>query len=315
MALEITKNVMNLKVKELFSVPELYIIAVLIIYSAFCLIFGSKLESPLVLLNYNFIVFAVILTVSILSNIYKENRILAITRIIYLAPLIYMMYLNTQFYVKPLNPYLYDNILVNWDRAIFGSDPTAMLSIIHNRYLTELLQVCYVMFFFLPIFHGVELFFRNKNENLKDLTSQIIFGFLLSYLLYFFMPAIGPRFSIYNFSTINTELPGVYVTDFLRHIVNTGGGIPDGVSHPANYVNRDCMPSGHTMLTLINMMLAVKYRSKLRYVILIIGTGLIFSTLYMRYHYGVDVLAGVICAIISYKTEPLIRKLISKKFN
>ncbi len=315
MALENTKYSMNLKLKELFSVPELYIIAVLLIYSVFCIIFHNRLDSPLQMLNYNFIVFAIILTISILNNIYKDNKIIAITRIIYLAPMIYMMYLNTQFYVKPLNPYLYDNILVGWDKAIFGSDPTAMLSFMHNPYLTEFLQICYVMFFFLPIFHGIELYFRNKSKELKDLTSQIIFGFLLSYLLYFFMPAIGPRFSIYNFATINSEIPGVFVTDFLRHFVNTGGGVPDGVANPADYVNRDCMPSGHTMLTLINMLLALKFRSKLRYIIWIIGTGLIFSTIYMRYHYGVDVIAGIVCAVISYKLEPQVRKLLAKQFN
>lgn len=314
MSLIDTKKVFNLKFKELFSIPELYIISVLFLYSLLCIIFAGRLDSVILMLNYNVVIFGVILTVAVLNNLYRSNKFIIIARIIYLAPLIYMMYLNTQLYVKPLNPYLFDSVLASWDVSIFGKDACSYFSILHNPILTELLQICYVMFFFMPLFHGIELYFRHKNEELKDLTSQIVFGFLLSYLLYFFMPAIGPRFSVYNFATINQEIPGVFITDFLRHFVNNGGGIPDGVSNPANYVNRDCMPSGHTMLTLINMLLALKYRSKLRYIIWIIGTGLIISTLYMRYHYGVDVLAGIICAYISYKIEPFIRKRLSYTF-
>lgn len=63
------------------------------------------------------------------------------------------------------------------------------------------------------------------------------------------------------------------------------------------------MPSGHTMMTLMNMILAFRFRSKLRWVFLIMGCSLIFSTVYLRYHYVVDVIAGIILAFLALGLE------------
>ncbi len=128
------------------------------------------------------------------------------------------------------------------------------------------------------------------------------------------MPAIGPRFTLYEFSELNAHIPGVFITDFLRDFINSGGGIPADSLNPAMDVNRDCMPSGHTMMTLLNIILAFRFRSKLRYAFLIIGSGLIISTLYLRYHYGVDVIAGIGCALISLYLEPFIRSKIKVRY-
>jgi membrane-associated phospholipid phosphatase len=76
--------------------------------------------------------------------------------------------------------------------------------------------------------------------------------------------------------------------------VNAGGGITAGAMHPVDVVNRDCMPSGHTMLTLVNIILAFHFRSRFRWVFVVIGGSLIVSTVYLRYHYVVDVLVGIV---------------------
>lgn len=296
------------KFSEILNGAEIYVIMMSVIYSLLLLIFSSSFENPLMLFTYNVGIAGVIMAVAFLDYYLGDNRKMHIARIVFIAPIIYICYLNTQFYVRAINPVLYDQVLIDWDNWLFGGDVSRFFDAIRTPFLTEFLQICYVLFFFLPVFHGIELFFRDKKPELNFLSNQIVFGFLLSYMLYLAMPAIGPRFTIFDIHALNTEIPGLFLTDGLREFVNSGGGFPAGCTTPELSVNRDCMPSGHTWLTIMNIVLAFRFRSKLRYVFLVIGGGLIIATLYMRYHYGVDVLAGIIFAVISIYLEPVVRQ-------
>lgn len=308
-----TDNKFELKFTDFFKGGEIYVFIVSILYTVMLFLLWSKFQNPFLLLNYNVGIMLITLTLAVLSHFYSKYGWVRVTRLILLAGIVYMIYLNTQNYVKILNPYLYDQILIRWDRAIFGKDLSRYFDGLRFPLLTEFLQLCYVVFFFLPMFHGVILFREKKITELNELYNQIIFGFLLSYLLYFIMPAIGPRFTLYDFNTLELDMPGVWLTDYARIFINSGGGAPPGTLNPAELVNRDCMPSGHTMLTLINMLLAYKFSTKHRWFFYIVGTGLIISTLYLRYHYGVDVVAGIAFAFISLYIEPKIRKFLVKK--
>ena len=110
-------------------------------------------------------------------------------------------------------------------------------------------------------------------------------------------------------------MPGVLLREFFRNVVNIGGGVPPGALNPADFVNKDCMPSGHTWITIVNIYMSFKLNSKFKYFILFIGLSLILATVYLRYHYVVDLIAGAILAIISIKTEPYLNKYIQKKIN
>jgi membrane-associated phospholipid phosphatase len=64
----------------------------------------------------------------------------------------------------------------------------------------------------------------------------------------------------------------------------------------------DAFPSGHTMITVAVLIVAWRRARRLFWVLLPVGTLLIFSTMYCRYHYLVDVLAGI---VLAFATVPL----------
>ena len=97
----------------------------------------------------------------------------------------------------------------------------------------------------------------------------------------------------------NTELPGLFITNFLREIVNGGESIPHGTLNSALMVQRDVFPSGHTQMTLLVMFLSVKYKSKLKWFFIVNGTLLIFATVYLRYHYVIDLIGGLLFMIFT----------------
>ena len=57
------------------------------------------------------------------------------------------------------------------------------------------------------------------------------------------------------------------------------------------------MPSGHTQIVLMVLFLAHRYEKFLFYIFFPIICGLILSTVYLRYHYVIDLFAGVALAI------------------
>ena len=126
----------------------------------------------------------------------------------------------------------------------------------------------------------------------------VVFGFYLSYIGYILFPAIGPRFTLHNFQLLGNELPGIFLTPYLREFINAGGGVGSGVN-PMLHVHRDAFPSGHTQLTLTLMYIAFVNRTSIRWSLLVVGSLLIISTIYMRYHYVIDVLAGILLFFVT----------------
>jgi membrane-associated phospholipid phosphatase len=125
---------------------------------------------------------------------------------------------------------------------------------------------------------------------------MIVYGFYLSYIGYFSLPGVGPRFTLHDFSLLETELPGLFLTNALRAIINAGESIPLIKEHAIDVVQRDVFPSGHTQLTMIVMALGFRYKLKSRWVLLGFGSLLIVATVYLRYHYVVDLVAGALLA-------------------
>ena len=115
---------------------------------------------------------------------------------------------------------------------------------------------------------------------------------------YFLLPGVGPRFTLHNFLKMDQELPGLYLAEPLRRIINLGGSVNTGFSITDNF-QRDVFPSGHTMITIIVMYLGIKFKCLIRKPLLVAGSLLIFSTVYLRYHYGVDLIAGALFAVVS----------------
>jgi len=201
--------------------------------------------------------------------------------------------------VKPIRVYDYDDWFIAIDRWMFGTDPTHFLHQFSSPLLTEILQIVYGMFYLLPIILCLSLLKKDRFVALDFALFSIIYGFFLSYLGYFSLPGIGPRFTLHDFSTINQALPGLHFTNYLREMTNTGEGIPSGTLNPAAVVQRDVFPSGHTMITLFVMYLSVRLRSRSRYFFIPIGSLLIFSTVYLWYHYVIDLIGGLAFMIFS----------------
>lgn len=279
---------------------DIVVICFYLFLSTLNVIFFKRINFfPLHLLLNSAVIFFVIY---IANNSYK-NKYLQFIHFWYVVPMIFITFKELYNMIYPIHQRDYDQYLIAIDRVIFqGHYPTQLISVLANPILTEILQICYFSFYFLMITVGAELVIKKRHEDFDYSIFSIVYGFFLSYLGYFLLPCIGPRFTLHNFASTNLELPGLFITNFLREIINAGESIPSGTINPQLIVQRDVFPSGHTQMTLICMYLATKFNLKSKYVIYVFGSLLIFSTIYLRYHYFVDLIGGTVFFLITIFT-------------
>lgn len=188
--------------------------------------------------------------------------------------------------VHYINPVDIDPLLIKIDYMIFGNHPTVMLEKISHPLLTDLLQISYSTYYFLPVTLGIALLKNKQKKEFDRSLFLILLCFYLSYIGYIIWPAIGPRFTLDHMQT--QRLEGLFVAEHIQNILNRLEGI-----------KRDAFPSGHTGIALTVLYLSYKYKKGLFWIFLPIVIGLIFSTVYCRYHYAIDVIAGVGLTIIA----------------
>jgi membrane-associated phospholipid phosphatase len=272
---------------------DLVVIAFYIFLTILHLIFYDKIfnSGRWIIINAGIISLAFLL--AFLEDRYT-NRVWRIFHYWYIAPLILFTFKELYFMIKPIRGMDYDFLFINIDRFLFGGDPTKFFYHIANPFLTEILQIVYGSFYLLPIILCLSLLRKKRYVATDFALFSVVYGFFLSYLGYFLLPGIGPRFTLHDFNSVNQALPGLYLTNFLREVVNVGESIPAGTINPADLVQRDVFPSGHTMITLIVMYLSIKLKSRSRYFFIPVGSLLIFSTVYLWYHYVIDLIAGAL---------------------
>jgi membrane-associated phospholipid phosphatase len=206
-----------------------------------------------------------------------------ILRFWYPLLMIPLSYKELGYLVPRLHPHDLDHELAAIDYRLFGTDPVVWLSRLNAPPLTLVLQLSYLTYYVFPLVLAVVLWRRRQFGRMHVLLFFIAIGIYVSYLGYIAVPAIGPRFFLTNQVA---PFQGVLV-GHIRRVLDSAEGL-----------TRDCFPSGHTELTMLVLYCAWRFERRLFWIILVPASALIFSTVYLRYHYVIDVLAGAAIAVV-----------------
>ncbi len=214
-----------------------------------------------------------------------------------------------------------DLVLMKMDEAMFGVQPTIWMQKFIHPVAVEYFMVAYGMFFIYPFVYLIYLLQRNRLDVFYRVIMAQVISLIISLSCYILFPAIGPRFVFNpnfpklaeNLPEFTTRLQGVRI-DFLLNL--TGRESFYALQYDMwNYLERiktDCMPSMHACLCLICLMYALRFREIFKWKKLAVSfwvTGvfsLIISTIYLRYHWVIDIIAGVALTIaVYYVTEKI----------
>jgi membrane-associated phospholipid phosphatase len=185
--------------------------------------------------------------------------------------------------IQHLHPDI-DPSLIRIDHLLFGVHPTLWMERWIVPWFTDIMSFAYVSYYFLPVILITTLYLRKKSPGLNETIFILTFGYYVSFIGYILFPAVGPRYAMAHLYSVPLE--GSLLTDLVRDVLNA-------IEHN----KRDCMPSGHTQIALMVLFLARRYERSLYYIFLPLVCGLILSTVYLRYHYVIDLFVGAALAI------------------
>ncbi|MGB2867933.1 MAG: phosphatase PAP2 family protein [Bacteroidota bacterium] len=293
------------KLVSLLAPVDFISILFLLFLDALNLAFFSRVAAWRELVLINTAVIAAIIALAYFAE-QKGTRLLIGLHRWYCYPIILFVFKEIYLMVHPINPTDYDAWLIAADRWMFGVDPTQWLARFAHPVLTEILQISYFSYYLLFIVMGVEVYRRYAVEEFDRAAFMIVYGFYLSYLGYFLLPGVGPRFTLHDFHSLGIELPGILLTNTLRGIINAGESISTNLPNPQDFVQRDIFPSGHTQLSLIVVFLGFRYNLSSRWFLATLASLLIIGTVYLRYHYVIDIVGGILFFLLTIGTSDAI---------
>ncbi len=236
-----------------------------------------------------------------LSRIGKMNLFLSLTRdIIFPVVGVLIIFDSLGLIVHSINPQDIDYLLIRADYMIFGVYPTVYLERFIYPPLTDMLQVAYSTYYFLPVILGISLKVKGRTCEFEKTLFLLLLCFYLSYVGYLLFPAVGPRYTIEHLQSI--EVDGFLVSKTIQDTLNLLEG-----------VKRDAFPSGHTGIALTVLYLSYKFDRIIFRVLLVPVVLLIIATVYCRYHYVIDVVGGLILFFVTIVLGELYYKFFGKK--
>lgn len=174
-----------------------------------------------------------------------------------------------------------DAWLLNLDRQWFGETPAIRFASFANPAITELISLCYFLFY--PAMLGYQwVWLLSAPQQARRFFAGLYLVYSVGFLGYTLAPATGPWVHL---ASAFQPLQGGPITWLTDRIVRAGC---NGV---------DVFPSLHTAVAVYLVgydALAGRYR---RFLAGLAPTlGLCIATVYLRYHYAVDALAGIVLA-------------------
>ena len=249
----------------------------------------SKIKNANSLLITRAIIFIISFGGIVLNPIVK-SAIFNLFRNIYPILFAGYFYTETVYYNKLFFNNL-DPLFIDFDQWIFGFQPSLKFSAYFNQpWFTELMYFGYFSFYFIILGFVFAMCFKRKALFLEN-TYKVTFSLLFFYFIFAIFPSAGPQF---YFNEIERAVPtnGFWFQDII-HAIQASAEQPTGA-----------FPSSHVGVTIFILLLAKKSLPLFYKICLPIAFILVLSTVYIKAHYAVDAIFGLLIApVILYLAD------------
>ena len=221
----------------------------------------------------------------------------------FILPIVFLFAVfETLFMVVPyVSAWRADDFLARMDLALLGVNPTEWATRWAAPWLTEILYYCYLFYFPMPLILLGWMYARSMIPEIEEAYFVYLTCYYASYVLYFIFPAEGPRFHLV--AVHPAPLPGLTLTEPIRGLIDA--------LEPSKL---DAFPSLHAAILLTTMMFAFRHNRRMFGWLLAPAIGTTVSLVYCRYHYVVDVVAGLAIAALNYGLAKCVYARIRPRF-
>ena len=209
------------------------------------------------------------------------RRFLRVSYPVLLTPVLYaeLAVLNRFF-----SELYFDARAQRWDAAVFGMQPSIEFSALLPW--LPFSEVLHLGYFFYYAIVPVALFgvCRTRGfDALHRVATAVAAAFFVCYLIFTFFPVAGPR---YEFARIGGEIGDGTLYRIVHGILETGSS------------KGTAFPSSHIAASLAALIAAGREDVRWFWLLLVPEIALTLGTVYGRFHYGVDALAGIVVALV-----------------
>lgn len=218
----------------------------------------------------------------------SENAppIVQFLRTFYPIPWILFAWKEMDQLVTMIFPYWFNPILPKMDHLIFGVYPTVWIQRWFRPWLTELMNFFYgIYFLFIPLV-AIGLYAKRQRQKVYHFLFLISSTFVVSFILFLLFPAQGAWVFIREQHTVEPK-GGFFLTliQWIQHRGTIRGG---------------AFPSSHVAAAWVSALGAWRYLRPIGIVLFPLALGVTVATVYCRYHYAVDAIAGMALGILIY---------------
>jgi len=190
-----------------------------------------------------------------------------------------------------VNPRSLDRELHALGVHLFGAEPALRLDAVVNSTTSEWFAFFYFGYFFVLATHVLPIVFLARDKRLLgEFTFGLIFMFCVGHSLYVLVPGYGPYRAIAP--EFHNALPRGMWLNVVIEAVAEGGAL------------KDIFPSLHTCAPTFIALFSFRHRAvpPFRYtwpIVLFFSANIIVATMFLRWHWLVDVIVGLGLAILS----------------
>jgi membrane-associated phospholipid phosphatase len=192
-----------------------------------------------------------------------------------------LIYTNLHDTIGFVNPHDVHGLLAELDRQLFGVIPCVWAQQFITPARTEVMSFLYLNFFWIAPSTALLLLARRRLPEFRATTMGVLVCFFLGYFLYVVFPAAPPRL--------------VLTYEFTRNLQ----GYPYLMSNLSAQAfsllpvdSRAAFPSLHAAVSLVALVYAWRFLRAWFWILLPFAAGLWVSTIYLRHHFAVDLIAG-----------------------
>ena len=259
---------------------------------------------PSLFLDWNFILTRVIFVFAFTFSVIIKRKIsknfFQLLQNILVFALMTFLYKETAMLNTLIFPKI-DEFLSNLDQNIFKFQPSIEFSKHFNSlFFSELFYFGYFCYYLLPlVVFGI--LYKFLPQKIEEFGFILISSFLLYYFIFIIIPAEGPQF-YFTFPDNHIEAQGIFGNAI--KLIQKNGEAPTAA-----------FPSSHVGISwIVIFWLYQNFRKSVKYFLPFVIL-LMFSTVYIKAHYFVDVVAGFLTAPIVFFLTFKFYKFLNRKLN
>ncbi len=271
------------------------------------IIFYERLQCPQTMLLGRFVILAGTFAIIYLYTKFPSAA-MRLVRIIGQMALLSFWYPDT-FEFNRIFPNL-DYWFAGIEQSLFGCQPSMLFDQLCNGYWwREAFNMGYWAYY--PMIATVILwYFFKRPQEIERCTFVVIASFYIFYLIYIFVPVAGPQFyfpAIGNELVANGIFPEIGNYFDLHPLIDIPQAGKDGfftslvnMAQASGERPTAAFPSSHIGISTVLMLLALRGNKGLAVVLLPFYVLLCCATVYIKAHYLIDAIAGLLSGVLFY---------------